>query len=102
MKRKRSFYEGVHQISEEEIALQIKKSKLRAKLGIILFYDDTHTTLETYTPSMYTSIEKYEEEKSKANYYININKPIPKDMEARLIAARIELENKGLLEKYTD
>ena len=97
---KRSFYASVRTISKEEQAREIYKAKLRAKLGIQTIYDAAHNNVDSYKPSMYSSIQKYEEEKSKAHLFITMNKSVPKDMEQRLIAARIELENLGLIERF--
>lgn len=99
-KRKISFYEGIHPISEEERKKEIKETKLRAYLGIDIFYDDASVTKE-YTPSVYKSQNEYESDKLKAECYICNNKPVPQTLQNKLVAARIELENKGLIKRYT-
>ena len=102
MKNKRSFYASVRIISEEERAKEMYKEKMRAKLGILVIYDAAYNSADNYKPSMYSSLQKYEEEKNKAHLFITMEKHVPKDMEQRLIAARIELENMGLLDRYEE
>lgn len=102
MKKKRDFYSTLRYFSEEERIIEINKTKMIEKLGIIIFYDNTYSNSGNYKPSMYKTIEEYERDRARAHYLITMNKPIPQALQNKLIAARIELEKKGLLEPFIE
>lgn len=52
-----------------------------------------------YTPNEYGRYEDYAEEKKIADYYITNNMSIPREIEGRLIRARLELEKVDIIEE---
>lgn len=71
-------------------------------LCIDTYYDESHTLdIESYIPSMYKTLGEYEADKFNAKLLIMSNKAIPKEMFNRLLDARKELEQKGILETIT-
>lgn len=101
MKKKISVKELAYTLTESDVTNAIEQEKIRIMLGIYTTYDAVQSNNHNnYVPSMYSSLDEYELDKGEADNYIYNNKPVPKQLEQKLIAARIELENKGLLQRY--
>lgn len=102
MKRKKRSIHNLRTITREEQEYAIYLTNLRLKLGIQTIYDNSYSGGNKYIPSMYTSTDEYEYDKLIVDNLITMNKPIPQDLQNKLIAARIELESLGLLEPYVE
>ena len=103
MRKKISVKDLAYTLTESDVNNAIEQEKIRLMLGIYTTYDAIQSNNHNrYAPSMYSSLDEYELDKNEADNYIYNNKSVPKQLEQKLIAARIELENKGLLEKYND
>lgn len=102
MRKKIDARKLAYTLTEEDVKEAIMQEKIRVKLGLYDVYDSTYTESKEYVPSMYSSIDAYEYDKYIAENLILFNKPIPKELEDKLIRARLELENIGLLEPYTE
>ena len=98
---KRSIH-NLRTITKEEQEYAIYLTNLRLMLGIQTVYDNSYSDENKYIPSMYSSTDEYEHDKLIVDNLITMNKPIPQVLEDKLIRARIELENEGLLEPYTE
>ena len=86
-------------ISEHAMLQANKRAQLLNYLGIAEYYDQPTTTyINKYVPTVYKSIEEYESDKFNARMLIDLNKPIPKELERKLVTARKELEKHGILE----
>lgn len=86
-------------ISKQDIQNAKRRTKLLEYLGIIEYYDQSETVyISEYIPTRYKSIEAYESDKFTARMLIDSNKPIPKELEQKLVIAKQELERYGVLE----
>lgn len=86
-------------VSKHDMIQANKRAQLLNYLGITEYYDQPTTTyINEYVSTVYKSIEEYESDKFNARMLIDLNKPIPNELKRKLVTARKELEEHGILE----
>lgn len=95
-------YDYIHYPSKEELKKQSLISKNQALLGIYFGFDSNSIGNDIGTPSNYRSLMEYEYDKDIANNYIIECKEVPEDLRNRLLIARKELEDRGILKPFNE
>lgn len=86
-------------ISEKEMKNGKKRMNISFLLGILpIDYDTPGRDYEIVIPSNYRTEHEYENDKSLADSFIFKDMSVPKDLANKLIAARRDLEKRGLKE----
>lgn len=91
---------SIHSLAREFTPEEKKRNNelysIRYNLGLLIAYYDSSKSSKDFIPSMYKTYGEYSLDMDKANKLLIENKEIPKELEQKLIKARIEMKNKGL------
>lgn len=95
-RNKISIHSVAKRFTPEEKRRNDELYNIRYKLGLLIAYYDSSKSSRDFVPSMYKTYGEYSLDMDKANKLLMENKKIPKELEQKLIKARIEMQNKGL------